>query len=168
MLAKCRPKFISVATWGARFQGCSTPFTRFNLCENCYRLSETRAPRLCETRTPRLCATSTLPGCARRPRSQLGQGVHAGATPALPGCARRPRSQVVRDARAPSLCEDPGARGRDAHAPRLCVIYARRSSITAAAHFSPLIIAAFRLLASVNSPAKYSPGRPLRLSGRRG
>jgi len=36
LLAKCRPKFISVATWGARFQGCSTPFTRFNLCENYY------------------------------------------------------------------------------------------------------------------------------------
>jgi hypothetical protein len=36
LLAECRPKFISVATWGARFQGCSTPSTRFNLCENCY------------------------------------------------------------------------------------------------------------------------------------
>jgi len=37
LLAECRPKFISVATWGARFQGCSTPSTRFNLCENCYK-----------------------------------------------------------------------------------------------------------------------------------
>jgi hypothetical protein len=34
--AECRPKFISVALWGARFRECSTPSTRFNLCENCY------------------------------------------------------------------------------------------------------------------------------------
>ncbi len=45
---------------------------------------------------------------------------------------------------------------------------APRSAMTAAAHFSPLIMAAFRLLASVNSPAKKSPGRPLRLSGSSG
>jgi hypothetical protein len=33
---KCRPKFISVIAWGARFRECSTPSARFNLCENYY------------------------------------------------------------------------------------------------------------------------------------
>jgi len=41
-------------------------------------------------------------------------------------------------------------------------------SSRAAAHFSPEIIAALILLASVNSAAKKRPGRPLRLSGRPG
>ena len=34
--AKCRPKFISVAAWGARIRECSTSSIGFNLCENCY------------------------------------------------------------------------------------------------------------------------------------
>jgi len=42
--AKRRPKFISVAAWGARLRECSTPSIGFNLCENCYKfLSESNA-----------------------------------------------------------------------------------------------------------------------------
>ncbi len=36
---RCRPKFISVIAWGARFRECSTPSARFNLFENCYSVS---------------------------------------------------------------------------------------------------------------------------------
>ncbi len=35
--AERRPKFISVAVWGARFWECSTLSIRFNLCGNCYK-----------------------------------------------------------------------------------------------------------------------------------
>ena len=34
--AECRPKFISVAAWEARFRQCSPSSIRFSLCENCY------------------------------------------------------------------------------------------------------------------------------------
>jgi hypothetical protein len=41
---ECRPKFISVASWGVRFRECSTPSIRFNLCENCYKSGMHRLP----------------------------------------------------------------------------------------------------------------------------